>query len=177
MWKIPWPGGGWPCGEQLFHPRDRLLPELKGCSKVQGLVPAAVWCWLSPDLTGSLPVTFTQRSPGEGVKEFTSAPPFPLVVGSCACHERKHTQLLLQCQVFVPTAGIQGSPPTLGAFPSQLLTPAQTWEFTQLHIHLFFFFPPPSCEMQSQKSVCVCFCTWLSPQTCLAGGCHMRAGA
>lgn len=175
MWKIPWPGGGWPCGEQLFHPQHRLLPELRGCSKAPGLVRAAVWCWLPPGLTGSLPITFTQRSPGEGLREFTSASPFPLVVGSCACHEEKDTQLLLQCQVFVPTAGVQGSPLPWGPFhaSSSLLL-----KLGNLHncIFIFPFFPLHLVKCRAGK-VCVCFCTWLSPQTCLARGCHMRAGA
>lgn len=91
---------------------------MKGCSKALDLMPAAVGCWLSP---GSLPTTFTQRSHREGVREFTSVSPFPLVVGSCAFHGVKHKQLLLQCQVFVPTAGVQGSPPPWGPFHTSFL--------------------------------------------------------
>lgn len=145
----------------------------KGCSKAPGLVPATVCCWLSPGLSGSLPSTFTQRSPGEGVRAFASASPFPLVLGCCACHEGRHMQLLLQCQVFVLTAGVQSSPPPWG-LSTPASAPAQTWGFTQLHIHLCFYFPPPSCERQSQKSVCVLLhlaqppdlSGWSMPHTC-----------
>lgn len=175
MWKIPWPGGGWPCGEQLFHPRDRLLPGLKGCSKALGLVPA-VWCWLSPGLTGSLPITFTRRSPGQGVREFISASPFPLVVSSCACHEGKHTCLLLQCQVFVPTAGVQDSPLPWRLFHTSSSILLKLGNLRNC-VFIFPFFSPLHLVKCRARKVCVCFCTWLSPQTCLAGGCHMRAGA
>lgn len=76
------------------------------------------------------------------------------MVGSCACCEEKHTQLLLQCQVFVTTAGVQGSPLPCGPFHTSSSLLVKLGNLRNC-VFIFPFFPPPSCEMQSQKSVCV----------------------
>lgn len=65
-------------------------------------------------------------------------------------------------------------------YPGGLSTPAPR-SCSNLGIYAtayssFPFFPLHLVKCRARK-VCVCFCTWLSPQTCLAGGCHMRAGA
>lgn len=97
------------------------------------------WCWLSPGLTGSLPITFTQRSPGGGVRSSPLPPlphwwwaPVPAMEGntsSCFCNVKYLCRQLGA-----------GQPPALGAFPHQLLSPAQ-WEFMNC-IFIFPFFPP-----------------------------------
>lgn len=132
------------------------------------------WCWLSPGLAASLPITFTQRSPGGGVGSSPLPPlphwwwaPVPAMEGntsSCFCNV-KHLCRQLGCRAAPRPGGL--------STPAPLSCSVGIYE---LHIHLSFFSPLHLVKCRARK-VCVCFCTWLSPQTCLAGGCHKRAGA
>lgn len=130
------------------------------------------WCWLSPGLTGSLPITFTQRSPGGGVRSSPLPPlhhwwwaPVPAMEGntnSCFCNVKYLCQQL-GCRAAPRPGGLSTPAPLSGSVG-----------IYELHIHLSFFFPPPSCEMQSQKSVCMLLhlaqppdlSGWRMPQTC-----------
>lgn len=90
---------------------------------------------------------------GQGSLPFPAGGGLPTALG--AGHGGGCQQLLLQCQVFVPTAGVQGGPPPRGPFHASSSFPLRPRNLCNcIFIILFFFSPLHLVKCKARKAVC-----------------------